>query len=59
MCARAQVLTEAKLEGLIDFVHACCASLTAQSTGSAEALNDKFSSSAKFQMTCAHTPHAS
>ena len=47
----AQVLTEAKLEGLIDFVHSCAQSLNTQTSGSAEELNDKFSTTAKFQMT--------
>ena len=46
-----EVLTAAKLEGLIEFVYASAHSLTAQRAASAAQLNDKFSSSAKFQMT--------
>ena len=46
-----QVLTLAKLEGLADFVYSCAQSLSEQKTGSAAELNDKFASSAKFQMT--------
>ena len=45
------MLSAAKLEGLSDFVYACAQSLSKQQTGSASKLNDKFASSAKFQMT--------
>ena len=46
-----EVLTAAKLEGLVDFIYMAAQSLSKQNTGSAEKLNDKFASSAKFQMT--------
>ena len=46
-----QVLDEAKMGGLVDFLAESVESLSAQRTGSAEQLNDKFATTAKFQMT--------
>jgi len=46
-----ELLDKAGMGGLADFVVGCVASLATQSTGSAERLNEKFGTSAKFQMT--------
>jgi len=45
------LLGEANLGGLANFVVASIETLAAQATGSAQDLNDKFSTTAKFQMT--------
>jgi hypothetical protein len=47
----ASVLGEAGMSGLVDFVCEAIGSLARQKTGSAEKLNDKFATTAKFQMT--------
>ena len=46
-----ELLSSAGLQGLVDFVAGAVESLSMQSTGSAEVLNDKFATTAKFQMT--------
>ena len=46
-----KLLGVAKLEGLCDFIMAAIEDLQSQATGSAEHLNEKFSTTAKFQMT--------
>ena len=45
------LLEKANLSGLSDFIWESVASLSHQSTGSAEILNEKFGTTAKFQMT--------
>ena len=46
-----ELLSNAGLQGLVDFVAGAIESLSTQATGSAEVLNDKFATTAKFQMT--------
>ena len=52
-----QLLTAAELTGLVEFTCEAVASLSKQSTGSAEQLNDKFASTAKFQVRSIHALH--
>jgi len=46
-----ELLSAAGLPGLVDFMVASVASLADQATGSAQQLNEKFATTAKFQMT--------
>ena len=46
-----QLLGAANMSGMVDFVYSSIETLSAQKEGSAEQLNDKFSTTAKFQMT--------
>ena len=46
-----RLLLDAGIGGLTDFMMESIATLSAQQTGTAESLNDKFSTTAKFQMT--------
>jgi hypothetical protein len=46
-----ELLVSAGLDGLTDFIMESIAQLAGQATGSAEQLNEKFSTTAKFQMT--------
>jgi hypothetical protein len=39
------------LQGLVDFIYECIRSLRKQRAANAEKLNDKFATTAKFQMT--------
>ena len=47
----AEALEAANLSGLTEFIYTCIQSLQGQKTASAEKLNDKFATTAKFQMT--------